>query len=46
MCADASVSIRCDDNYDTNENVTKIITFMNKLHDIIDEIPPIKQPMR
>lgn len=46
MCADASVSFKCDDSYDTNENVTKIIFFMNKLYDLVDEIPPINQPMR
>ena len=46
MCADASVSIRCNDEYDKNENVSKVIAFMNKLYDIIDEIPPMKQPMR
>lgn len=46
MCADASVSVRCNDEYEKNNNVTKLITFMNKLYDIVDEIPPMKQPMR
>jgi hypothetical protein len=45
-CADSVVGYRCTDSFDIPSIVTEIENFMIILYNLVDEIPPIKQPMR
>lgn len=45
-CADSVVGYRCTDSFEIPSIVTEIENFMIILYNLIDEIPPIKQPMR
>lgn len=46
ICADSVVGIKISDNYVISSNINKIVAFLDKLYDVIQDIPPLTQPMR
>lgn len=45
-CAEAVIGVKISDNYPVSTHVLKFEAFMGRLGDLVDEIPPLKQPMR
>jgi hypothetical protein len=45
-CAESVVGSSMADEFPVSEAVTKFVVFMDVLHSLVDEIPPLKQPMR
>jgi hypothetical protein len=45
-CAESIVGTKISDEYSVSPIISKFELFMYRLYDLIDEIPPIKQPMR
>jgi hypothetical protein len=45
-CADSVIGKKVSDSYPISENISKIVGFLDRLHDTVGEIPPLKQPMR
>jgi hypothetical protein len=46
MCAKSVVGVKISDVKDVSVSVASVEEFMNTLHSIVDEVPPIPQPMR
>ena len=46
ICADSIVGRKISDPYDTSQTIIKISEFLERLYDMVAEIPALKQPMR
>ena len=46
LCADSVIGKKITDDNEIPTSISRVVAFLDKLHDIVTEIPALKQPMR